>query len=135
LQTDAASRTLDQSHSLTGELRILAGLNTSLLGFESFADFEAGYRWNDSVTPDEWRADLTLGLHATPRLMILIQNFAAISDSRTASNPSYYWDKEQLSAVYAFNPSWSGQIGGFMTLAGKNAGREVGPVAALWYRF
>jgi len=135
LQTDPATGSLDQSHSLTGELRGLIGVNMALFGYESFGDFEAGYRWNDSVTPDEWRADLTLGLHATPRLMILIQNFAAISDGRTVSNPSYYWDKEQLSGVYAFSPAWSAQIGGFMTVAGKNAGRELGPLAALWYRF
>jgi protein XagA len=135
LQTDPATRSLDQSHSVTGEIRGLAALSTTIWGYDAFADFEAGYRWNDTVTPNEWQADLTLGLHATPVFMILVQNFAAISDGRTPSNPSYYWDKEQVSGVYAFSPSWSGQIGGFLTVAGRNAGRELGPVAALWYRF
>jgi hypothetical protein len=135
LQTDPATRSLDQSHSLTGEIRGLVGISTAVWGYGSFADFEAGYRWNDARTPNEWRADLTLGVHATPVFMILVQNFAAISAGRTASNPSYYWDKEQVSGVYAFSPAWSGQIGGFLTVAGRNAGRELGPVAALWYRF
>ncbi len=135
LQTDPATRSLDQSRNLTGELRGLAGLSTKLFGYDSFADLEAGYRWNDTVTPDEWRADLTLGIHTTPVFMLLLQNFAAISDGRTPSKPSYYWDKEQVSGVYAFSPAWSAQFGGFITLAGKNAGREIGPLAALWYRF
>ncbi len=135
LQTDSATRSLDQSHSLTGEIRGLAGISTAVFGYNVFADFEAGYRWNDAVTPNEWRADITAGVHATPAFMILVQYFAAISDGRTPSNPSYYWDKEQVSGVYAFSPSWSGQIGGFLTVAGRNAGREFGPIAALWYRF
>jgi protein XagA len=135
LQTDAATKSLDQSHSLTGEIRSLVGISTAVWGYDSFADLEAGYRWNDTVTPNEWRADLTLGAHVTPVFMVLVQNFAAISDGRTAINPSYYWDKEQVSGVYAFSPNWSGQIGGFLTVAGRNAGRELGPLAALWYRF
>jgi protein XagA len=135
LQTDPANHSLDQSRSLTGEIRGLVGASADVLGYGTFADFEAGYRWNDTVTPNEWRTELTLGVHATPVFMLLLQNFAAISDGRTASNPSYYWDKEEVSGVYAFSPAWSAQLGCFITLAGRNAGRELGPIVALWYRF
>jgi hypothetical protein len=39
------------------------------------------------------------------------------------------------SVVFDISRQWSVQIGGFMTVAGINAGRELGPLAALWYRF
>jgi len=33
------------------------------------------------------------------------------------------------------SPPRSAQLGAFLTIAGVNAGRELGPLAALWYRF
>jgi hypothetical protein len=136
LQIDPTDRFYTQSHVWTGELRSLIGYNTQIYGYDGFADLEMGYRWNDATaTSNEWRADLTLGLHASDRLLILLQDFAAISDGRTQLTPSYYWDKGQVSGVYTFDAKWSGQLGAFMTLAGRNAGREIGPTAALWYRF
>ncbi len=135
LQTDSGNNFYTHSRIWTGEVRALFGYSTQIWGYDSFADFEAGYRWNDAAAPNEWRADLTLGIHATERILILTQDFAAISDGRSFPNPSYYWDKGQVSGVYAFNAAWCGQIGGFLTLAGRNAGREMGPIAAVWYRF
>jgi hypothetical protein len=32
-------------------------------------------------------------------------------------------------------PQWSVQVGGFLTVEGINAGRELGPTAGVWYRF
>jgi hypothetical protein len=125
----------DHTKVWTGELRGLVGVSRQIDGTEVFADLEAGYRWNDQITPDEWHADLTLGIHATPWLLILVQDFATLSNGRTASNPSYYYDKGQLSAVYNLNTAWAVQAGAFLTLAGRNAGREAGPMVALWYRF
>ncbi len=135
LQTDSTNGFYTHSSIWTGEVRALFGYSTRIYGYDGFADFEAGYRWNDSATPNEWRADLTLGVHVTENILVLAQDFAAVSDGRRFSNPSYYWDKGQVSAVYAFNAAWSVQIGGFLTLAGRNAGREMGPIAAIWYRF
>ena len=45
------------------------------------------------------------------------------------------WTKLQPSLVYDIAPQWSVQIGGFITIAGINAGRELGPTAGVWYRF
>jgi hypothetical protein len=45
------------------------------------------------------------------------------------------WTKLQPSLVYDIAPQWSVQIGGFLTVAGVNAGRELGPTAGVWYRF
>ncbi len=135
LQPNPTAQWFEHSHIWSGELRGLAGTSLEIAGFAAFANVEAGYRWNGTMTANEWRADLTFGLHATPRVLILLQTFAAISDGRTESNPSYYWDKGQISGVYAFDAAWSAQIGCFATLAGRNAAREIGPFTALWYRF
>jgi len=135
LQADPSNGSYTHSRLWTGELRCLAGYSAQILGYDGFADLEMGYRWNDMAASNEWRADLTLGLHATDRILVLVQSFAAISDGRKQLTPSYYWDKGQVSSVYAFNEAWSGQLGGFLTLAGRNAGREMGPMAALWYKF
>jgi len=135
LETDPMTKSFTHSSSWSGELRLLFGYSTALFGYDMFADLGLGYRWNDQITPDEWRADLTLGLHATPKFMLLAQTFVAISNGHSAINPSYYWDKGALSGVYALSPVWSVQAGGFATLAGRNAGREIGPFAGLWYRF
>jgi len=44
-------------------------------------------------------------------------------------------DQVQPSFVYNLNPQWSIQIGGFLTVAGVNAGRELGPMLGIWYKF
>ncbi len=49
--------------------------------------------------------------------------------------PAYNWVKLQESLVYDLSSVWSVQGGFFETVAGMNAGRELGPVAAVWYRF
>ncbi|MDX1731115.1 MAG: hypothetical protein R3184_08260, partial [Aurantimonas coralicida] len=43
--------------------------------------------------------------------------------------------KLQLSGVWDVNESWSLQLGGVATIAGENALRERGLVAAVWHRF
>jgi len=135
LQTDPATKTITHSSSWGGELRLLFGYSTQIFGYDTFTNLELGYRWNDKVTPDEWRSDLTLGIHVMPKLALLLQDFIAISDGRSTVNPSYFWNKGALSGVYALSPVWSVQAGGFATLAGRNAGCEIGPFAGLWYRF
>ncbi len=49
--------------------------------------------------------------------------------------PRYNWVKLQESAVYDFSTRWSVEGGFFETVAGMNAGRELGPIASVWYRF
>jgi protein XagA len=44
-------------------------------------------------------------------------------------------DKLQPSIVFDITPQWSIQAGSFFTVAGKNAGREFGPLIGVWYKF
>jgi hypothetical protein len=101
---------------------------------ESFVDAEAAYRFYTGKQPGEWRFDLTLGIRPFPQLLLMLQNFASISNGSSKFG-HVSWDKLQPSVVYNIAPQWSIQIGGFFTLAGVNAGREFGPMAAFWYRF
>jgi hypothetical protein len=72
LQFNSANESYDHSRIWTGELRGLIGYSSQIRGYDYFADFEAGYRWNDMTTPNEWRSDLTLGVHATPVFLVLM---------------------------------------------------------------
>jgi hypothetical protein len=47
----------------------------------------------------------------------------------------YSWIKLQESLIYDLSRAWSVQGGFFETVVSTNAGRELGPLAGVWYRF
>ena len=118
------------------DFRALVGHNLTLFGAPAFVDAQAGYRLRTDGPPDEWHADLTLGVNWTPRAQILAQSFNTISNG--AGAPGYFaWEehKGQLSLVYALDERWSVQFGGFATLYRRNTNSEYGALAAVWRRF
>ncbi|MEJ0094820.1 MAG: hypothetical protein WDN46_15760 [Methylocella sp.] len=108
----------------------MAGENIFIAGIA-----EAGYRFYGQNQPGEWHVDLTLGLRPTPRLLALLQSFSTISSGEGRGFIQSSWHKLQTSLVYELSPAWSAQLGAFLTVVGVNAGREFGPLGALWYRF
>src|ERR1700730_16735823 len=84
--------------------------------------------------PGECRIDLTMGLRPWPRLLVMLQSCTSIVNGSLQFG-HVSWTKLQPSLVYDIAPQWSVQIGGFITVAGINAGRELGPTAGVWYRF
>ncbi|MGH6936222.1 MAG: hypothetical protein ACRED2_08575 [Methylocella sp.] len=104
------------------------------LGLEGFVEAQAGYRSYPAGQPGVWRIDLTMGLRPLPRLLMMLQSYTSIVNGSLRFGHTS-WSKLQPSLVYAIAPQWSVQIGGFITVAGINAGRELGPFAAVWYRF
>jgi protein XagA len=114
------------------ELRGQAGRSIDILGMESFVDAEAAYRFYAGNQPGEWRLDLTMGARPVPNLLLMLQSFTSITNGSSKFG-HVSWTKLQPSFVYNITPQWSVQIGGFVTVAGVNAGRELGPM--LWYRF
>jgi hypothetical protein len=74
------------------------------------------------------------GLRPLPRLLVMLQSFTSIVNGSLEFG-HVSWTKLQPSLVYELTPKWSVQIGGFVTVAGINAGRELGPTAGVWYRF
>ena len=85
--------------------------------------------------PNEARLDFAFGVRPVSRLLFLLQDFssAAPSDGPLIQRTAY--SKVQGSLVYDIAQRWSVQIGAFHTIAGRNAIRETGPMAALWVRF
>jgi protein XagA len=116
------------------DVRGLAGHNVVVAGMDGFVEAQAGYRFYAAGQPGEWRIDLTMGLRPWPRLLVMLQSFTSIVNGSLQFG-HVSWTKLQPSLVYDIAPQWSVQIGGFITVAGINAGRELGPTAGVWYRF
>ena len=116
------------------ELRGLAGRSIDILGMESFVEAEAAYRLYAGNQPGEWLFDLTMGVRPLPSLLMMLQSFTSITNG-TSNFGHVSWTKLQPSLVYNIAPQWSVQIGGFITIEGVNAGRELGPMVGIWYRF
>ncbi len=116
------------------DVRGLAGRNVVVAAMEGFVEAQAGYRFYAAGQPGEWRIDLTMGLRPWPRLLVMLQSYTSIVNGSLQFG-HVSWTKLQPSLVYDIAPQWSVQIGGFITVAGINAGRELGPTAGVWYRF
>jgi protein XagA len=104
----------------------MAGRSCVIMGMEGFVEAQGAYRVYAGNQPGEWRIDLTAGVRPWPRLLLMLQSFTSITNGSTRFG-HVSWTKLQPSFVYDFAPQWSLQIGGFITVAGINAGRELGP--------
>ncbi|MDQ6868671.1 MAG: hypothetical protein M3178_09800 [Pseudomonadota bacterium] len=116
------------------DVRGLAGRNVVVAGMEGFVAAEGAYRFYAGNQPGEFRIDLTMGLRPWPRLLMMLQSYSSITNG-SGQFGHVSWTKLQPSLVYDIAPQWSVQIGGFITVAGINAGRELGPTVGIWYRF
>jgi hypothetical protein len=117
------------------DLRILAAQNFELATLPAFLEAEFGRRIYAQNEPGEWHADVTFGIRPAPEILLLMQSFNSISISSSLNWPSQTYNKLALSFVTDLSPQWSVQLGGFYTIAGVNAGRELGPFFSFWYRF
>ena len=118
------------------DVRGLFGYGFAMWQRAAFIDVEAGQRFRLGGAPDEFRADLTLGVSPRDRWLLLVQSFNVVSEGAgTWGYPSYNYHKAQLSLVYALTPALSLQLGGFTTFYGRNALQENALILAAWYRF
>lgn len=134
--TDTANSAALGYTDVEAEFRVLLGHNFTLGAMPAFIDLEVAQRQRGDGSPNEFRADGTLGVQVAPRWMVLAQSFNVISEG--AGSPifgSYAYYKLQLSAVYALTPAWSLQAGGFTTYAGYNSLQENGAIIGVWRRF
>ncbi|RFC66177.1 hypothetical protein DYI37_01535 [Fulvimarina endophytica] len=115
------------------EARWSGGGNFEVFGRASFVDLSAGYRYRLGEGPNEILLDASLGVRAFDRTTLLLQSFATIAED--SPEASYAYQKAQASVVYDLNETWSIQSGGFATIAGREALKERGAFAGLWYRF
>lgn len=118
------------------DLRALYGRSFTIDGRSGFIDAQLGYRFRFDDPPNEVRFDFTFGIRPDPKLLLLAQSFNTFADG---SAEGVFEDgrehKIQLSAVLSLDDVWSVQLGGIATVAGENALRERGVIAALWRKF
>jgi hypothetical protein len=119
------------------DVRALFGYGFNAGAWPAFVDVQVAQRFRLGGPPDEFRADLTLGVRPQDKWLVLLQSFNVISEG--AGNapffPSYSYSKLQLSAVYSLTPQLSLQLGGYTTYWGQNALQENGLVVGAWYKF
>lgn len=118
------------------DVRALLGYSFSAGNWPAFFDLQVAQRFRTGAPPDEFRADVTLGLSPAANWQLIAQSFNVISEG--AGSPpfsSYNYHKLQLSVVYDLSPRLSLQLGGFTAFAGRNALQENGVVFGTWYRF
>ncbi len=123
------------SHSREIELQLLYGTNFTLAGYDGFADVEAGHRWITNNGANQVPADITLGVHLTPTLLVLVQSFNVVSTRPEPGLGRYRSHKLALSVVQALGDRLSLQVGGFYAPFGQNSLQEQGVMASLWARF
>lgn len=114
------------------EARLLYGTNFSLLGQDAFVDLQAGYRLVSGGRPNEVPIDLTLGWHASPRWMVMLQSFNIVSGSARAPYSYYRSHKVELSVVCRLSERDSLQVGAFFSPAGQSALEERGLALSVW---
>jgi hypothetical protein len=118
------------------DLRGLVGYSFKAGTLPSFVDVELAQRFRIGGPPDEFRADITLGVNVTDKWLLLAQSFNVTSEGAgTWGFGSFGYYKLQLSAVYAVTKSVSLQLGGYSTYWGRNALQENGLVVGAWYKF
>ncbi|HEY8382063.1 MAG TPA: hypothetical protein VIL09_07940 [Microvirga sp.] len=118
------------------DLRLLYGRSFTLGAWPAFLDVQVAYRMRSGEPADEMRADVTFGVRPRPRWLVLLQAFSVMSVG-AAEAPFTQGQNHKVAAslVYDFAQCWSLQLGGFATLAGRDALREQGVVAGVWYRY
>lgn len=123
------------SRSLATDVRLMYGQSFLVLGYAAFIDLQPGVRLRTDPFPTEARFDATFGLRPISRLLCMLQVFNSFAHSSGPLIERRSYSKLQGSVVYDLTPVWSVQVGGFRTIAGRNAVQEVGPFGGVWYRF
>ncbi len=123
----------------TGEeydVRGLLGRGFPVFGKPAYVDLEGGYRVRQGGPPDEFHADVTVGVRPVTRVLLLAQAFNVVSKGAgTGIFGESRYSNVYVSGVYDLDRHWSVQVGGYTTVAGRNALEERGGVIGLWYRF
>ena len=115
------------------DIRLLYGLNFEIANRRGFVDLPGGYRLRSGVE-DEWRVDISVGLHLRERWILLLQSFNLLA-GRYGTFQAKRSSKLQASLVYCIDRNWSAQAGIFTTIAARNARRDSGMIAAAWRSF
>ena len=120
--------------ALATDVRLQFGRGFALGTWPAFVDIAPGGRLRADPFPSEARLDVAFGLRPIPTVMFLLQDFSSFAPSRGVAVQRTFYSKVQGSLVYDISRRWSVQLGGFRTITGRNAVREMGPLIAVWVR-
>jgi hypothetical protein len=116
--------------------RLLAGYSFNVGSIPGFVDFELGYRVRTAGPPDEWHADLTVGLKPWPGVIVMAQDFSVVSmPSTNRSFPAWRQNVVEASLVMPVWDKWSLQVGLFTSLVAVKTNTERGLAVAVWRKF
>ena len=119
-----------------GEGRLLAGYSFPVCAMPAFFDAELGYRLRSAGPPDEWHADLTIGLKPAPGVMLMIQDFTTVSTASTnASFPAWSTSVLEASFVVPLHDHWSLQFGLFASVLAVKTNTARGVAVSVWRTF
>jgi len=117
------------------DTRVEVGKSFKILGIEGYSIAEGGYRFRSRGEPNEFHADLQVGLHLTRRLMAQVNSYNTVSDGAGSRYPSYRYSTVYAGGVYDLTDHVAVQLGGIATVTGRNALRERGVYTGLWIKF
>ncbi|MDW8131949.1 MAG: hypothetical protein RMI94_15480 [Bryobacterales bacterium] len=126
------------------EVSLLSGRSFPVAGRWGFLDAQGGYRIRWGRPSDQWRGELTFGLHLSSRLTLMGQGFAVRRRGplpevalgvNPLTEPAFDLYRAQASAIVRIAPSWRIQAGGLTDIAGRNIARGRGWMFALWKSF
>ncbi len=119
-----------------GEARLLAGDSFTVGSIPAFFDAELAWRLRTAGPPDEWHADLTVGLKPAPGVLLMIQDFTTVSDASTNRDfPAWRTSVVEASLVLPLDDRWSVQIGVFTSVWAVRTNTERGAALAVWRTF
>lgn len=121
---------------VAGEGRLLAGANFSVGQWPGFVDAEFGYRLRTEGPPDEWHADLTVGLKPRPGVLLMLQEFGTVSGATTNRNfPAWRQSIVEASLVMPLVDRWSVQLGLFTSVVTVKTNTQRGAALSVWRTF
>jgi hypothetical protein len=119
------------------ELRLAMARNLEIVWPGDFIDAELAYRRGTRGLADQIRAEATIGLRPSSRLMILVKGYRTVSQGLGDGHPgsSYDLDKLELSGVLRLTRSVSLELGAVRDLSGQRVGLGHAVNVGLWLRF
>ncbi len=117
------------------DLRAQVGTSFGTADRGGFLIVEGGYRVRADDPPNEFHADITAGYRPSAKLLLLGSLYNVISDGRGRgifARQRYH--NAYVSGVYDVSPRVALQLGAMGTIDGRNALRERGLFAGIWFR-
>lgn len=120
-----------------GEFGITMGQHFKWLGLDGFSDNLIAIRIKPANTPNEFKANLTLGVSFAHDLQIMMksESLATISQDQNAAVRQVMSNKLGLSAVKKLDQTVTMELSYMQSLSGKNTVKDSSLGFALWYSF